>query len=179
MKVNTLHQLICASVIFFSLTTAISVKAEEFSDNPNLYGTWIMESMQHEGEQVILCHNLGYTQVKYYGKNGEYACVEFYKKKDDRGNFYMETYPHEYGKPGHGFLFKKGDYVEMGRPTEKGDLVILDANTIRGRWKKRTDIWKRINLPKALLDHILTAARIHQEAWSPEYQSMLLKNLME
>jgi hypothetical protein len=166
-------------VIFLFLTSGISVKAEEFSDNPNLYGTWLMESMQFDGERVNFTHDIGYTQVKYYGKNGEYACVEFYRKKDEKGNTYMEVYPHEYGQPGQGFRFKKGEYTEMGRPTEKGDLVVLDANTVRGRWKTRTDIWKRINLPKALLDHIITSARIHQEVWSPEYQRMMINNLME
>lgn len=178
MKTTTLQRILIAAVLLIN-TSIHPVQAEEFSDNANLYGTWIMESMQFEGEKVNFCHDLGYTQVKYYGKDGEYACVEFYKKKDDKGNFYMETYPHEYGKPGKGFSLKGGNYVEMGRPTEKGDLVILDANTIRGKWRKRTDIWKRITLPQALLEHIVTAARIHQEAWSQEYQGMLLKNLLE
>ncbi len=177
MKVNTLHQLICASVIFFSLTSGISVKAEEFSDNPNLYGTWIMESMQYDGEIVRPRNKTGYTQIKHYGKDGTYVCVEFYRKTSDKGETYVEVHPFEYGKPG--FKLKNNMYIEMGRAPLKNAIVFLDKDTQKGRWGTRTDIWKRITLPKALLDHIITSARIHQEAWSQTMQDSMKKNLFE
>ena len=179
MKTTTLRHILLIAATFDALATAATAKAQQFSDDPRLYGTWLMESMQFEGEHINYCRNIGYTQVKYYGKNGEYACVEFYRKKNEKGETYMEAYPYEYGKPGQGFRFKNGDYIEMGRPALRDAIAVLDANTVRGKWLKRTDIWKRIALPKPLLDHIITAARIHQEAWSSEYQGMMLKYLME
>ncbi|MBQ5510009.1 MAG: hypothetical protein IIT94_02530, partial [Prevotella sp.] len=42
-----------------------------------LVGAWVMESMQYEGEKKIMCgKETGYTQFKYYGADGEYACAQ-------------------------------------------------------------------------------------------------------
>jgi hypothetical protein len=177
MKTNALHQLFFAAAIFVGLATGSPVKAEEFSDDPRLYGTWIMESMQYDGESIRPRNKSGYTQIKHYGKDGTYVCVEFARKTSDKGETYVEVYPHEYGKPG--YKLKNRMYIEMGRAPLKDAIVFLDKDTQRGRWGTRTDIWKRITLPKALLDHIITSARIHQERWSGTMQESMKKKLFE
>ncbi len=177
MKMTTLRRILFVTTMFTGLTAAASLHAEEFSDDPRLYGTWIMESMQYDGESLRTRNQVGYTQIKHYGKDGTYVCVEFYRKTSDKGETYVEVYPHEYGKPG--YKLKNKMYIEMGRAPLKNAIVFLDQDTQRGRWGTRTDIWKRIVLPKALLNHIITSARIHQEVWSGAIQESMKKNLFE
>ena len=89
-----------------------------------------------------------YVQFKYYGADGEYACVEIGRNK--KGQFVI--LPHEYGK----YSYKNGAYSEMGRPaTDPKNFVIVDKNTIHGRWLTRNDVWKKANMPKKLVDYIL------------------------
>ena len=135
------------------------------------------EVWQYDGESIRPRNKSGYTQIKHYGKDGTYVCVEFARKTSDKGETYVEVYPHEYGKPG--YKLKNRMYIEMGRAPLKDAIVFLDKDTQRGRWGTRTDIWKRITLPKALLDHIITSARIHQERWSGTMQESMKKNLFE
>lgn len=176
MKTITMRCLLLTAVMLI-VANVHSVHAEEFSDDPRLYGTWIMESMQYDGESLRPRNKSGYTQIKHYGKDGTYVCVEFYKKTSDKGEVFVEVYPFEYGKPG--YKLKNNMYIEMGRTPLKDAIVFLDKDTQRGRWGTRTDIWKRITLPKALLDHIITSARIHQEVWSGAMQDSMKKNLFE
>ena len=179
MKKLILQHIAIIVVLVLPCLYAAPAQAEDFSDNKNLYGTWIMDSFQFDGENAHGRKEVGYTQIKYYGRDGEYACVEFYLKKDENGNFYMDIYPHEYGAPGQGFRLRGDMYTEMGREPLKDALRFVDSNTMKGRWGTRTDTWKRITLPKALQEHIVTTARIHQEATSQKYQQMLINNLMK
>lgn len=177
MKASLRNNVFLTLILAVAMTSATSVCAEEYSDEPELYGTWIMESMQYDGENVRPRSKTGYTQIKHYGKDGTYVCVEFYRKTSDKGETYVEVYPHEYGKPG--YKLKNHMYIEMGRAPLKDAIKFMDKDTQRGRWGTRTDIWKRITLPKALLDHIIATARIHQETWSPAMQESMQKNLFK
>lgn len=178
MNSSVLHNILAPVMTVIVMAGAASVKAESFSDDNRLYGTWIMESFQYDGEKVVNRQESGYTQIKYYGHDGEYACVEFYRTKpEDGGNIRVNVFPHEYGKPG--YMLKNGMYTEMGRAPLKDAIVFTDKDTQRGRWGNRTDIWKRIKLPEKLLRHIVTTARIHQEVNSKEIQDALMNNLMK
>ncbi|MBO4613461.1 MAG: hypothetical protein J5671_09895 [Bacteroidaceae bacterium] len=120
-------------------TVSMNAQKSQVPDK-EIIGTWIMESMQWEGEKVIKCgKEKGYTQFKYYGPDGEYACAEIVLKKDGQ----LVIYPHEYGT----YSFKDGWYVEMGRPTLKDAVILTDKNTYKGTWFTRHDIWKKVTLP--------------------------------
>lgn len=162
------------AMLMFAMGTG-TVHAEEYSDNPNLYGTWLLKSMQYEGEDKIECGKNGYTQIKYYGKDGEYACVEF-RTINGKGIF-IHSSPHEYGKPG--FKLKDGMYSEMGRKPIKDAIVWVDESTTKGTWRNRHDIWKKVELPQALLDHILATCRVTKQAQSKEIQDMIKKHIMK
>lgn len=57
-----------------------------------LIGTWVMESMQFEGEKKVVCGKTSvYSQFKYYGADGEYACAEIALMKDGK----VVVMPHE------------------------------------------------------------------------------------
>ena len=48
-----------------------------------IVGVWVMESMQYEGEKKIVCGKANnYTQFKYYGADGEYACAQIVLSND-------------------------------------------------------------------------------------------------
>ena len=70
-------------------------------DDKELIGAWVMESMQFEGEKKIVCGKAsGYSQFKYYGADGEYACAEIALSNDGK----IVVMPHEYGT----YTFKNG-----------------------------------------------------------------------
>ena len=56
------------------LTTMMLFSANLFAqnvkiDDKELYGVWIMESMQHDGEKKIMCgKETGYTQLSIMGQ---------------------------------------------------------------------------------------------------------------
>ena len=78
-----------------ALISALQVSAQTKVDDKEIIGVWIMESMQYEGEKKTVCgKETGYTQFKYYGADGEYACAQIVLTKDDR----VVVMPHEYGK---------------------------------------------------------------------------------
>ena len=135
-----------------------------------IVGVWLLESMQWEGEKKRMCGAAsGYTQFKFYGADGEYACAEIYRQKD---RTYVVS-PHEYGT----YTFKNGVYTEMGRSAKDGDVVLLDKNTYRGRWKDRHDIWKKqSNMPKKLVDYILMRCKVAQGA--PDDMQKLIDQYM-
>ena len=85
MKKFTFKSALTALIAALTFIGSAPCSAEEFSDNPNLYGTWVLESMQFGGEKLIQCRSNGYTQIKYYGKDGEYACVQFNTINDNDG----------------------------------------------------------------------------------------------
>ncbi len=118
-----------------------------------LVGVWILESMQFEGERRITCgKESGYSQFKYYGADGEYACAEISLTKDG----ICKVFPHEYGT----YSFQNGMYAEMGRPAIKDAIVLTDKNTYRGTWMNRHDVWKKRNtMPKKLVQYIIDCCK--------------------
>ena len=68
-------------VMFVALMSALQASGQNVKyDNKDLVGVWIMESFQWEGEKETICdEKYGYTQFKYYGADGEYACAEISK----------------------------------------------------------------------------------------------------
>ena len=82
------------------LMSALQVNAQTKVADKELIGTWMLESMQFDGEKKTLCgKESGYTQFKYYGADGEYACAEIALSKGK-----VVVMPHEYGK----YTFKNG-----------------------------------------------------------------------
>ena len=124
-------------------------------DDKELIGAWIMESMQFEGEKKTLCgKESGYSQFKYYGADGEYACAELALSSDGK----CVVIPHEYGT----YTFKNGVYSEMGRPAVKADeMYLVDKNTFKGRWMNRHDVWKKqTNMPEKLVRYIVDCCKV-------------------
>lgn len=178
MKKSKFVSAIFALVATLVFAGYVPCRAEEFSDNPDLYGTWVLESMQYEGEKLVQCRSNGYTQIKYYGKDGEYACVEIRSVRMGSGKkLLIHSSPHESGEKA--FSLKGNMYSEMGRAPLKDAIVFVDKNTIKGKWKNRHDVWKRIELPKVLLDHILATCRITRDSHSKEIQDLMQKYLMK
>lgn len=178
MKKSKFVSAIFALVATLVFAGYVPCRAEEFSDNPDLYGTWVLESMQYEGEKLIQCRTNGYTQIKYYGRDGEYACVEIRAARvGGAEKFFIHSSPHESGDKA--FSLKGNMYSEMGRAPIKDAIIFVDKNTIKGTWKNRHDVWKRIELPKALLDNILNVCRATRDSYSKEIQDMMKQYLMK
>ena len=142
-------------IMIVALMSVLSVSAQKAKiADKELVGSWIMESMQWEGEKKIMCgKNSGYVQFKYYGPNGEYACAEIALTKEGK----CVVMPHEYGT----YTFKDGWYSEMGREKIKDAMVWINKTTIRGTWQKRHDIWKKqVNMPEKLRKYIVDCCRM-------------------
>jgi hypothetical protein len=139
-------------VVAVALMSALQVSAQVKVADKELVGTWIMESMQWEGEKKTVCgKESGYTQFKFYGANGEYACAEIALTKDGK----VVVMPHEYGT----YTFKDGWYSEMGREKIKDAIVWIDKTTTKGTWMKRHDIWKNVVLPEKVTKYILACCK--------------------
>ena len=149
------------AVMTLSMIPSVASAQQKVADK-ELIGTWVMESMQWDGEDKIICGE-DYAQVKYYGANGEYACAEIVQSK---GN--VQVLPHEYGT----YTFKDGKYTEMGRD---GIVVLKDNTTFVGRWKTRNDVWKKKALPKEVVDYIVSACKATQPA-PKSVQDAMIKN---
>lgn len=136
-----------------ALISAMQASAQSVKvDDKELVGVWYMESMQFEGEKKIMCGKAtGYTQFKYYGADGEYACAELALTKAGK----VVVMPHEYGT----YTFKDGWYSEMGREKIKDAIVWVDKTTTKGTWKNRHDIWKKISLPDATVKYIVNCCK--------------------
>ncbi len=136
------------------LMAATSVSAQNAKvDDKELVGVWMLESMQWEGENKTLCgKESGYTQFKYYGANGEYACAAM--SLSDNGN--VVVMPHEYGT----YTFKDGWYSECGREKIKDAMVMVDKNTFKGTWKTRHDIWKKISISEKTVKYIVDCCKL-------------------
>ena len=133
-----------------------------------IVGAWYMESMQWEGEKKTVCGKAtGYTQFKYYGADGEYACAELALTKDGK----IVVMPHEYGT----YTFKDGWYSEMGREKIKDAMVLIDKNTFKGTWQKRHDIWKKVSLPDKAVKYILDCCKTKE---TPSDVQQLIKQNM-
>ncbi len=137
-----------------ALMSALQVNAQTTKvADKELIGTWIMESMQFEGERKTVCgKESGYSQFKFYGPDGEYACAEIAMTKEGK----IVVMPHEYGT----YSFKNGVYSEMGRPAVKADeMQLIDKTTFKGRWMNRHDIWKKKNLPDKAVKYIVDCCK--------------------
>lgn len=135
-----------------------------------IVGAWYMESMQWEGEKKTVCGKAtGYTQFKYYGADGEYACAELALTKDGK----IVVMPHEYGT----YTFKDGWYSEMGREKIKDAMVLIDKNTFKGTWQKRHDIWKKVSLPDKAVKYILDCCKTKETP--SDVQQMIEQNMFK
>ena len=141
-----------------ALMSALHVCAQNTKvADKELIGVWMMESMQWDGEKKTICgKESGYTQFKYYGADGEYACAEIALSKDGK----VVLMPHEYGT----YTFKNGKYSEMGRPVVKPEeMQMIDKTTFKGRWMTRNDVWKKVSLPQNVIRYMTnTPANIQQ-----------------
>lgn len=153
-----------------ALICAMQASAQTKVDDKEIVGTWIMESMQWEGEKKTVCgKETGYTQLKFYGADGEYACAEIVLNKD--GN--VVVLPHEYGK----YSLKDGWYSEMGRPAIKDAIDWVDKTTTKGTWMKRHDIWKKKNLPDKLVKYIVECCKMKDTP--ADVQQMIKQNMFK
>ena len=132
-----------------------------------LIGAWTMEWMQYDGEKKIVCGKTnGYTQFKYYGPDGEYACAEIVQTR----NGVVVVMPHEYGT----YTFKNGVYSEMGRPAST--LTLTDKTHFRGRWKTRNDLWvKHPQMPDKVVRYIVDRCKTKE---APTDVQQLIKQSM-
>ena len=136
------------------LMSALHVNAQTKVDDKEIVGVWMMESMQFEGEKKTMCgKETGYTQFKYYGADGEYACAELALSKGK-----VVVIPHEYGK----YTFKDGWYMEMGRKPLKDAVILTDKNTYKGTWQNRHDIWKKISVPEKVRKYIVDCCKMQE-----------------
>ena len=140
-------------IIAMALISAEQVNAQTAKvDDKELIGTWIMESMQWDGEKKTICgKETGYTSFKYYGADGEYACCEIVLDKE--GN--VVPLPHEYGT----YTFTNGVYSEMGRPATPDGLVMTSKTSFKGRWKTRTEIWKKTEMSVEVVQYIVNCCK--------------------
>lgn len=137
-------------------TTKVADRSAQRDARPSekeLIGAWMMESMQFEGESKTICGKAsGYTQFKYYGADGEYACAELALSKNGK----VVIMPHEYGT----YTFKNGVYSEMGRPAVKPDeMQLIDKNTFKGRWMNRHDVWKKVALSDNVVRYLVDCCK--------------------
>lgn len=145
----------------------LSAQTNKISDK-EIVGVWVMESMQWEGEKKVVCGKAsGYTQFKFYGADGEYACAEIALTKDGK----CVVMPHEYGT----YSLKDGWYSEMGRPAIKDAIVWVDKTTTKGTWQKRHDIWKKRALPDRLVHYIVDCCKTKETP--ADIQQMIRKEM--
>lgn len=158
-------------VMAVALMSALQVNAQTTKvDDKEIIGTWIMESMQFEGEKKVVCgKETGYTQFKYYGADGEYACAQLVLNKDGK----VVVMPHEYGT----YSLKNGMYSEMGRPAIKDAIVWVDKTTTKGTWKNRHDIWKKRALPDKVVKYIVECCKTKETP--SEIQQMIKQNMFK
>ncbi len=152
------------------MTTAMGFAQNVKIDDKEIVGVWLMESMQWEGEKKTVCgKESGYTQFKFYGADGEYACAEIALTKEGK----CVVLPHEYGT----YSLKDGWYSEMGRPAIKDAITWIDKTTTKGTWMKRHDIWKKTQLPEKLVTYIVNCCKTKN---APEdIQQMIKQNMFK
>ena len=159
-------------VMAVALVSALQVCAQNVKvDDKELVGVWLMESMQWEGEKKKMCgKETGYTQFKYYGADGEYACAEIALTKEGK----VVVMPHEYGT----YSFKNGWYSEMGRKAIKDAIVWVDKTTTKGTWLNRHDIWKKqTNMPDKLRKYIVDCCKMKETP--ADIQQLIKQNMFK
>ena len=152
--------------------SALQVNAQTVKvADSDLHGVWLMESMQFEGEKKIMCgKERGYSQFKYYGPEGEYACAELVMGKDGK----CSVLPHEYGT----YTYKDGWYSEMGREKRKDAIVWVDKTTTKGTWKTRHDIWqKQTAMPEKLRRYIVDCCK--KKEMPADMQQLMKENVFK
>ena len=158
-------------IIAVALMSVLQVSAQNAKPtDKDLVGVWCMESMQWDGEKKTMCgKESGYSSFKYYGADGEYACCEIVFSK----NGTVSLLPHEYGK----YTFKNGVYSEMGRPSTPDGLIMTSKTSFKGRWKTRTEIWKKTPLPDKVVKHIVNCCKMKETP--ADIQQALKQNLFK
>ena len=133
----------------------------------DIIGAWTLEWLQYDGEKKIMGgKTTGYSQFKYYGPDGEYACAEIAMTRDGK----VVVMPHEYGT----YTFKNGVYSEMGRPAST--LTLTDKTHFRGRWKNRSDSWvKQPQMPEKVVRYIVERCKTKE---TPSDVQQLIKQSM-
>ena len=153
------------------LMSAVTTNAQTANvTDRDLIGVWTLEWLQYVGEKKIMCgKTTGYTQFKYYGPDGEYACAEIVLTR--KGT--VVVMPHEYGT----YTFKNGVYSEMGRPAVRpSDMVLTDKTHFRGRWKNRNDSWvKHPQMPDKVVRYIVDRCKTKE---TPSDVQQLIKQSM-
>ena len=138
-----------------ALMSAVLLNAQNVRvDDREIVGVWLMESMQWEDENKIVCgKEMGYTQFKYYGPDGEYASAGIAMNKEGQ----CVIIPQEYGT----YWLRNGWYMEMGREPLKDAVILTDKNTYKGTWKNRHDIWKKqTDMPERLVRYIVDCCKM-------------------
>lgn len=125
----------------------------------SIVGTWVMVSMRYSGESKVIECGKDYSQVKYYGPTGEYACAEIGRSKN-----YFAILPHEYGT----YTYNNGKYTEMGR---KG-IFVIKGNRAYGKWYNCNDVWKKVKLPEELRREIVLRCKANEQP-SARIQKMI------
>lgn len=158
-------------VMAAALMGALQVSAQNVKINDkDLVGVWILESMQWDGEKKnVGGKESGYSSFKFYGADGEYACCEIILTK--KGT--CRLLPHEYGK----YTFKNGVYSEMGRPSTPDGLIMTSKTSFKGRWNKRTEIWKKTNLPHKLVKYIVNCCKLRETP--DDIQQLIMQNIFK
>ncbi len=144
-------------VMAVALMSALQVSAQNVRiDDKELIGSWVLEWMQWDGEKKTICgKETGYTQFKYYGPDGEYACAEIAMTKDGE----CVVIPHEYGT----YSFKNGVYSEMGRPSSPDGLIMTSKTQFKGRWTTLNAVWnKQTSMPEKLRKYIVDCCRMKE-----------------
>ena len=156
-------------VMAVALMSVLHVNAQTARvEDKEIIGTWMMESMQYEGEKKTVCgKETGYTQFKYYGADGEYASAGIALSNDGK----VVVIPQEYGT----YWLRNGWYMEMGREPLKDAVILTDKNTYKGTWKNRHDIWKKIDLPDKVVKYILACCKTKE---TPADVQQLIKQNM-
>ncbi|MDE7118355.1 MAG: hypothetical protein K2O61_06915 [Bacteroidaceae bacterium] len=136
-----------------TLMSALQVCAQTTKvTDKDIIGVWMMEWMQFDGEKKMMCGKpMGVTTFKYYGADGEYACCEILNTDGK-----IILLPHEYGK----YTYKAGKYSEMGRPVVSSEgFRLIDKTHFRGRWKNRSEAWKKITLPRNVIRYLVDCCK--------------------
>lgn len=153
------------------LMCAVGMNAQKSKvSEREIVGTWIMKSMQWEGEKKQVCgKKMGYTQFKFYGADGEYASAGIAITKEGK----YVIMPQEYGK----YSLKDGWYSEMGRKALKDAIILTDKNTYEGTWKNRHDVWKKTAMPDKLVKWIVTCCKMNQTP--DDIQQLIQQNIFK
>lgn len=144
-----------------------TMKAQQKVADKELQGVWLLESYVFDGESKIDCGEK-YTRVKVYRPDGEYACAQVVKRKDNT----CQVIPHEYGT----YTFKDGEYTEMGRKTK---LTMIDKNTCQSRWTNCDETWKKCHdMPAQLTDYVVNLCKANQTP-SADLQKLIRQHMFK